>query len=85
MRIIQLISSLGSGGAESVVRDYALGLQEGGNEVCVVMQYWRQDNGNEIALAERGIPLRSFYEEVYHANTLNPVVRTFHQTFLYLS
>ena len=77
MRIIQLISSLGSGGAESVVRDYALGLQEGGNEVCVVMQYWRQDNGNEIALAERGIPLRSFYEEVYHANTINPVVRTF--------
>ncbi len=76
MRIIQLISSLGSGGAESVVRDYALGLQEGGNEVCVVMQYWRQDNGNEIALAERGLSLRSFYEEVYHANTFNPVVRT---------
>ena len=76
MRIIQLISSLGSGGAESVVRDYALGLHEGGNEVYVVMQYWRQDNGNEIILADRGIPVRSFFGEVYREKALNPVVRT---------
>ena len=48
MRIIQLISSLGSGGAESVVRDYALGLHEGGNEILNDTKPPSEDGGFDV-------------------------------------
>lgn len=75
MKITQFILTLGFGGAEAVVRDYALELKKRGHDVTVVLLLPLLKNTNEQKLINNGIQLRSIYEEIFLLKTQNFFLR----------
>ncbi len=69
MKITQFNLTLGFGGAEAVIRDYALELKRRGHEVEVLVLFPLLKNDNEKKLEEAGIKVRSIYEEIFLINT----------------
>ena len=65
MKITQFILTLGIGGAESVVRDYALELKRRGHDVNILVLLPCLHNFNEQMLIENGISITSIYEEIF--------------------
>lgn len=65
MKITQFDLTLGMGGAEAVVRDYALELKERGHEVEVLVLFPLLKNSNEKILKNAGIKVRSIYSEIF--------------------
>ena len=59
-RVIQFLGGLDQGGAESVVRDYALELTKRGYEVEVPVFYTTPNLPNQIALQEAGVRIDVF-------------------------
>lgn len=59
-RVIQFLGGLDQGGAESVVRDYALELTKRGYEVEVPIFYTTPNLPNQIALQEAGVRIDVF-------------------------
>lgn len=75
MKITQFILTLEFGGAEAVVRDYALELKKRGHDVTVVLLLPLLKNTNEQKLINNGIQLRSIYEEIFLLKTQNFFLR----------
>ncbi len=75
MKIVQYILSLGVGGAEAVVKEYAIELQKLGHTVEVVTLLPKTNSINEQQLEEHGIRVRSVYDEIYGFQSTNIVVR----------
>jgi len=69
MKITQFNLTLGFGGAEAVIRDYALELKKRGHEVEVLVLFPLLKNENEKKLEESGIKVRSIYEEIFLINS----------------
>ncbi len=65
MRVVQFIQSLGSGGAEAIVKDYAIELSKRGHEVEVVTLFPLTNAPNEQILKEHHICIKSVYEDIY--------------------
>ena len=59
-KIIQFLGGLDQGGAESVIRDYALELTKRGHEVEIPLFYTTPDMPNQIALEEAGVRIDVF-------------------------
>lgn len=57
LKIIQFIYGLHSGGAEELVKQYALLLRSRGHDVTVMLTGEREENNNTIFLEEKGIRL----------------------------
>ena len=81
MKITQFISTLGFGGAESVVRDYAIELHKRGHEVTVIVLLPFLHNDNEKQLLDNGIKLRSIYEEIYWIKNTSLPLRVIRKPF----
>lgn len=81
MNITQFILTLGTGGAEAVVRDYALELKKRGHSVTVVVLLPFLHNTNESLLLNAGITLRSVYEEIFISKSLSPLMRAVRKPF----
>lgn len=81
MKITQFILTLGTGGAEAVVRDYALELKKRGYDITVVVLLPLLYNDNEKILSEAGVTLRSVYEEIFISKSLSPVMRAIRKPF----
>lgn len=81
MKIVQFISTLGSGGAESVVRDYAVELKRRGHSVEVIVLLPRLHNYNEQILIDNGIIVRSIYEEIFWINSTSLLFRVLRKPF----
>lgn len=81
MKITQFISTLGFGGAESVVRDYAIELHNRGHEVTVIVLLPFLHNDNEKQLLVNGIKLRSIYEEIYWIKNTSLPLRVIRKPF----
>lgn len=75
MIITQFITTLGFGGAEAVVRDYALELKKRGHTVTVIVLLPFLHNDNEQKLRDAGITLKSIYEEVFWLKSLSAGIR----------
>ncbi len=65
MKIAQFILSLGTGGAEAIVKDYAIELKRRGHEVEVITLLPLANTVNEQILRDNGVPFVSVYEEIY--------------------
>lgn len=81
MKITQFILTLGTGGAEAVVRDYALELKKRGHDVTVVLLLPFLNNDNEKKLLDAGVALRSVYEEIFVFKSLSPLIRAIRKPF----
>lgn len=81
MKITQFILTLGFGGAEAVVRDYAIALKELGHEVEVIVLFHLLNNDNEIKLIEKGIKIRSIYSEIFLINSNSFFFRVLRKPF----
>ncbi len=75
MRIVQFIQSLGNGGAEAIVRDYAIELARRGHDVEVITLFPLINVPNEQILRDNQICLRSIYDEIYLFQSTNILVR----------
>ncbi len=54
-RIVELIPTMNTGGAETMVKDYCLLLKSMGHEICVITIESNEKSSNEIALRDNGI------------------------------
>ena len=81
MKITQFILTLGFGGAEAVVRDYALKLKKHGHDVTVVVLLPFLNNANEQKLISNGIKLRSIYEEIFLLKKQNVFLKAIRKPF----
>jgi len=81
MKITQFILTLGFGGAEAVVRDYALELQKRGHQITVVVLLPFLHNDNEKKLLNNGIKIRSIYEEIFLLKKQNLFLRVIRKPF----
>lgn len=81
MKITQFILTLGFGGAEAVVRDYALELKKRGHDVTVVLLLPLLNNANEQKLISNGIQLRSIYEEIFLLKRQNIFLKAIRKPF----
>lgn len=61
-KIIQFIHGLTSGGAETLVKDYALELKRRGYDVRILVITSYPQMSNQIAVAQAGIPIISLFE-----------------------
>ncbi|MCF0243008.1 MAG: glycosyltransferase, partial [Treponema sp.] len=85
MKIAQFILTLGLGGAEAVVRDYAIELAERGHQVEIIVLFPMMHNSNENKLKEKGISIRCIYEEIFFIKKFNAffrIIRKPYRTFL---
>ncbi len=69
MKITQFILTLGTGGAEAIVKDYAIELKNRGHEVEVVVLLPFLNAPNEQILSENSVKIRSIYEEIYSSRS----------------
>ncbi len=81
MRIMQFILSLGTGGAEAIVKDYAIELTKCGHSVEVVTLLPLTNSPNEQILRDNHISFRSVYEEVYSFQSSQFIVRAMRKPF----
>lgn len=81
MKITQFILTLGTGGAEAVVRDYALELKKRGHDVTVVVLLPFLHKNNEKVLSDADVTLRSVYEEIFISKSLSPLMRAIRKPF----
>lgn len=59
MKIIQFVPSLGNGGGEALVRDYAIALKKKGHDVKIMVMCDLPDTSNEKVIKANNIPLIS--------------------------
>lgn len=81
MKITQFILTLGFGGAEAVVRDYALKLKKRGHDITVVVLLPFLNNANEQKLISNGIKLHSIYEEIFLLKKQNVFLKAIRKPF----
>lgn len=81
MKITQFILTLGFGGAEAVVRDYALELKKRGHDVTILLLLPFLNNDNEKKLITSGIKLRSIYEEIFLVKKQNFFLKAIRKPF----
>lgn len=81
MNIVQFIITLGQGGAEAVVKDYALELKKRGHNVQVVVLFPFVNSNNEKILLENGITIRSIFEEIYISKSMCFPLRVLRKPF----
>lgn len=76
LRVFQFIGGLGDGGAETLVKDYALLLKEDGYDVMIITTFPPdKSTANYRALYKNGVPIVSLYKKSCY------VVRLFHKFF----
>lgn len=75
MRIFQLVGYLSDGGAETLVKDYALQLKRLGHEVYIVLVYPSADTANYRILHEHDIPILTIFKK--HSLTHRIMFRLF--------
>lgn len=75
MKITQFTFALGVGGAESVIKEYALSLALRGHDVTVVVLLPFLHNENEKKLINAGVKLISIFEEIFLIKKNNIVLK----------
>ena len=75
MKITQFTFALGVGGAESVIKEYALSLALRGHDVTVVVLLPFHHNENEKKLINAGVKLISIFEEIFLIKKNNIVLK----------
>lgn len=81
MKITQFILTLGIGGAESVVLDYALELKRRGHDVNILILLPYLHNFNEQILIKNGISITSIYEEIFLIKKQNLFLKILRKPF----
>lgn len=70
MRIIEYVCSLGDGGAETLVKDYAILLSRLGHEVTVLVVFPPSDTANYRTLKQNNISVESVFDKLSFPNRI---------------
>ena len=80
MRIIEYVSSLGDGGAETLVKDYAILLSKLGHEVTVLVVFPPSDTANYRTLRQHNVSVESVFGKF---NLANRILNRFFKKYIY--